>query len=806
MPIYKVNPTTGEYETDAAGVDSLLNAVLGKETDTSTHAAQDTTGTTTSDGTTSQGSVGSTTGSAVGSTTGSQVGSTTGSQIGSTASNTANTGNTTQATSGTSTTSGTQTTKGTTVNSGTSRTTGTVDTTGSSSTQANSSVTNSADLAALREVYAKQSAGITPEMLAAIFQQGSKAAPNLVLAQSNALGARGVGNTGVAQVLNQLNGDLTSKAADLNRQYLQDSGTTAAHIGDLTRTSNTSSTSNTQTLSQQVQDLMTQTDSTSIVNQIVNSLNSTDFTQNAAGTSSSDQVATGTSNVQTAGTSAQNNTGTSSQNTAGTSANNSSGTTHNTGAQTQNQTASSNTQVQTTINKSVAKGLAGLVAAGVGIDALLKIATGKGFVGTASDLMAYLRGSGIIEANSDYGVSTDSNDTTDYGNVYTEDTSSADVIDYGEYFADGGAVDFLPITPLIKEAPQVARDPDADLNAMLNPRGASAGGAAAASPDHLLSSIASIAASSVFGPIGGAATKLIGGVLGFADGGSILPPIKKPDDSDLAAMLSNLDTTTLAAANKAASPAGVSDSGGDGTGDSAASSSSSSATSSAGNGSNTGMTNSQAATLGAIASAVTGIPGLSIAATAINNSINSASSDSAAADGSADGSAGVDGTGDSSGTGVGAGAGVSGGDNGGGDGTGSGGDSSWANGGEIETAGDNDTIEKASGVEDSDTDDMLAALGITKTSTGAHVNADMLRFMQSKMTASHTKAMSDGGRIVGPGTGTSDSIKAVGPGGRDIRLSNKEYVLPADVVAKVGVEQLDALVAKLHVPAELQGA
>lgn len=58
--------------------------------------------------------------------------------------------------------------------------------------------------------------------------------------------------------------------------------------------------------------------------------------------------------------------------------------------------------------------------------------------------------------------------------------------------------------------------------------------------------------------------------------------------------------------------------------------------------------------------------------------------------------------------------------------------------------------------------------------------------------------LADGGRVrprgfvAGPGTGTSDSIKA--------RLSHGEYVLPADTVAAVGVDALDALKDATHTP------
>lgn len=64
--------------------------------------------------------------------------------------------------------------------------------------------------------------------------------------------------------------------------------------------------------------------------------------------------------------------------------------------------------------------------------------------------------------------------------------------------------------------------------------------------------------------------------------------------------------------------------------------------------------------------------------------------------------------------------------------------------------------------------------------------------------------LKDGGRVEprgfvsGKGTGTSDSIKA--------RLSNGEYVLPADTVKAVGVDALDALRAATHTPVKHEQA
>ena len=55
----------------------------------------------------------------------------------------------------------------------------------------------------------------------------------------------------------------------------------------------------------------------------------------------------------------------------------------------------------------------------------------------------------------------------------------------------------------------------------------------------------------------------------------------------------------------------------------------------------------------------------------------------------------------------------------------------------------------------------------------------------------------DGGRVSGPGGPVDDKV---GP----VMLSDKEYVLPADTVDAVGVQQLDALRAMTHTPAGLR--
>ena len=59
------------------------------------------------------------------------------------------------------------------------------------------------------------------------------------------------------------------------------------------------------------------------------------------------------------------------------------------------------------------------------------------------------------------------------------------------------------------------------------------------------------------------------------------------------------------------------------------------------------------------------------------------------------------------------------------------------------------------------------------------------------------------GMIRGPGNGTSDSItaKSTVPGKGNIKVSDKEYIIPADVVARPGVQtMLDQLLASYHSP------
>jgi hypothetical protein len=59
-----------------------------------------------------------------------------------------------------------------------------------------------------------------------------------------------------------------------------------------------------------------------------------------------------------------------------------------------------------------------------------------------------------------------------------------------------------------------------------------------------------------------------------------------------------------------------------------------------------------------------------------------------------------------------------------------------------------------------------------------------------------------GGQIVGPGTGTSDSVPAVVDGQEPIKVSAGEFIVPADVVAALGPDFFESLIMKFHTPTD----
>lgn len=75
--------------------------------------------------------------------------------------------------------------------------------------------------------------------------------------------------------------------------------------------------------------------------------------------------------------------------------------------------------------------------------------------------------------------------------------------------------------------------------------------------------------------------------------------------------------------------------------------------------------------------------------------------------------------------------------------------------------------------------------GVTGVNTYNDLKYETTVDENGNVTYSRAKKYSSGGLVVGPGSGTSDSIPAM--------LSNREYVLPADVVKKIGIENLEAI-------------
>lgn len=164
------------------------------------------------------------------------------------------------------------------------QTSGNTNTTTTGSTTGNTTSTSTqksiADLSRLEEVYARQKAGVTPEMLAAIFSEGSKAVPGLAGAYANAVGARASGNSALGVALRDLNADLTNKAAVLNTQLLEQSGDTAAKIAELSKTMQTETQAASTENSSQSQ----------AVQQLLNTILSGGTTTNTQGTQTNNQT------------------------------------------------------------------------------------------------------------------------------------------------------------------------------------------------------------------------------------------------------------------------------------------------------------------------------------------------------------------------------------------------------------------------------------------------------------------------------------------------------------------------------------
>lgn len=106
----------------------------------------------------------------------------------------------------------------------------------------------------------------------------------------------------------------------------------------------------------------------------------------------------------------------------------------------------------------------------------------------------------------------------------------------------------------------------------------------------------------------------------------------------------------------------------------------------------------------------------------------------------------------------------------------------------------------------------LAPLGLAQNATNSSLVSDLMQggmvnsqmgkqgVVHELMGQSMFKRFADGGQIVGPGTGTSDSVPAVVDGQQPIAVSDGEFVIPQDVVAALGADFFNELIAKYHTP------
>jgi hypothetical protein len=788
----------GNLTNTTPDLSGIFGAILGKEVNQTTNSQQNT------QNTTAQNSATASNQATQAATTGSQT--TSQSQTGQTTGTNTTTGNTQQST------------------------TGTVGHTNDTTQQSQQTQTATANIDPLLETYNKQAAGITPEMLAAIFQQGSKAAPQLLTANSNALGARVGNNSPLAAALNELQTNLVAKAADINRQMLQDSGQTAANIAANTKSVTSTGSNTSSSTGQDIQDLLTATDSTQIAQQLQQTLNQT---QGQTDTSQNTQS-------QTIGA-----------NTTATS-----------GTQTQNQQAAEVKKTASTINTGVAKTLVGAFVGGVALNELFKAATGKGFTGNLVDFAKSLLGAGgkLTDINaqlaaagfppiSDQDALTYLNQTPpenlppyNYEAPPTPDAPIPDVPSFDEDpwanidstggFAEGGMpsrdAPFLPVDPLIKHPAAIAND-DSGLNlgsagtagllaALLGHTTQGVGGQAAPGTNSPSPAISTGSPPGDSGPGAPSSGGVVGGPAGLAGAISGLSGIMGAVLGVPGFAVSAIHGIVSAVSN-ASAPGGIS-----------------------------GISGASAA-LGA--NATSDNPGVT-PGTSIGDAVGEAPGDSG--DGDGDGGDGGDGGGGDGGAyadggmivepkvgtrsplpqGEGAGGlsrsavssrtgalplpaqpasnplrfekgtiprvekGVA-------DALGG-----YADGGMV-TNMDGDPASIATDAtlmgDDNHHVALMGALGITRTPQGIHLDRNAMNLLAAHLPSQGNSSPSQpegykkggmpsysgGGKIVGPGTGTSDSIPAVTSGKRQIKISNGEYIIPAEVVTHFGADAFDEL-------------
>jgi hypothetical protein len=745
-------------------------------------------------------------------------------------------------------------------------------------------------------------------------------------AQSQALGARAGNNTPVAAALDMLNGDMLSKSADISRQMLTDAGGTAAQIANFTKnvntTNNDTQTQNLQTV-QQNQQLATQllnsvlgttTNQTDQINQAVTGASTTNQTQATSGTTNQNTAQTGTTNQAqtTAATSnqAQQTAQNSTQNVAGTTAQNA------TTNQNQQVQANQHSQQSQTINKSVAAALGGMLAAGVGINEVLKIATGKGFTGNAAQLIQYLKGAtSDLGGNSNYGNegygSTPTGDIGTTGSFngsnwfdqwqaslnpavtapsanFGDDWWMNPDIDWeGGGFADGGHINvpnLMTVNPLIKGGNKGGMPLGAvmDLLDSLGMNGSSSSGSSSGGSSSGGSAsvggaeLGGIAPANNSGPtmgilpsldgqpakaveeeakpeeapfgtatgekipppqaVSGLASAAIGVGLGAIGINPILGMILKPFISSginevLGSNVKKVNEVNVTDPRKIDREPFEKDS--------------VTGVEPIDAGNFPDIPNMQETVRDSLPDNVppidlsnwadssgpmTGLGPINIPDIEPLPEVNWPAPEASSGGGNTDFSNPAyehyfsndfgGGFGDYGGGSYGGSFGGWAGSDFGGGGGGGGGGSHWDHFTEMSLAADgglqtdpNKLTEldyKAPVEDDGGKADLMEALGICEDEEGIHFSAKsknlLLRSLGSpKKMPAKPPGLNDGGKIVGPGTGISDSIPAKGPNG-PLRVANGEYIISKDVVDKVGVGFFDELQRKFHVPADMQRA
>lgn len=99
--------------------------------------------------------------------------------------------------------------------------------------------TTESDTTDLKTVLSKQLGGVTPDQIAAIYQQGAKQVPGLTNTFADAMGMQARNNTALGNSTSDLNSSILAHIADLNVGMTNAAGSTAANISNANKTQTT---------------------------------------------------------------------------------------------------------------------------------------------------------------------------------------------------------------------------------------------------------------------------------------------------------------------------------------------------------------------------------------------------------------------------------------------------------------------------------------------------------------------------------------------------------------------------------------